>query len=115
MQSFSIFGEAEACLGMEAEVGCNDYNHDSEARERHCTLAKKKCCEDKMLYVQPIEDLNVSSNYLTTEITDQEVILVTIFVWESNLQASQTPVDANDYIPPLLFRTSPVLLQSFLI
>ncbi|RLD20784.1 MAG: hypothetical protein DRI69_05595 [Bacteroidetes bacterium] len=115
IQSFSIFGEADSCAGMLTELTCEESNHDSDNRERHCTLEKKKCCEDRMLYVQPLEDLNVSVYSLSTDLSDQSATIIDTRDWSFNILVVKVSTSDFEYRPPLLLRTTPVVLQSFLI
>ncbi len=115
MQSFSILGEADACTGMETKAVCTSTDHETQNDKRHCNLDKKKCCEDRMSYVQPIAEIKVSVNNYSVDLSDQAVIVLDIYDWSACLPIVDATTTLFQYRPPLLLRTTPVVLQSFLI
>jgi len=114
MQSFSLFGEADSCYAMDVKSFCAKSDDESEG-QRYCTLTKKKCCEDRMLYVQPVENLNVAVNTVAIDLNEQVSLIVDTYDWSVSLPDFGSSLNNCHYRPPVLLRTTPVILQSFLI
>jgi len=114
MQSYSLFGEAESCMAMDVDTICTETDGASEG-QRHCTLEKKKCCEDQMLYVQPVENLNIAVNFVSIDLDAQAYAILATFVLNVSLPYYDASFVNDQYRPPVLLRTTPVVLQSFMI
>jgi hypothetical protein len=114
MQSFSIFGDAESCTPLEVVITCTESHQDSDSNS-HCTLAQKKCCSDRMLYVQPIEDLTISMNATAVDL-GTKLYAPVVDCFNCSLSVVHIEKSLNQhYRSPDLLRTNTVLLQSFLI
>jgi len=114
MQSYSVFGEAESCMAMDRDIACNESDGNKHSN-RHCTVEKKKCCENRMLYVQPVESLNVSVSPAAQEISDLSEAIVATYEVRLSPALFEASFLNYHYRPPILLRTTPVVLQSFLI
>ncbi len=114
MQSFSIFGEAESCQPLEVEITCNESHQDTDSG-RHCTMTQKKCCSDRMVYVQPLEDLTVSMNIAVADL-GIDLYTQNVDFYDDSLPLTYVEKSLNHhYRSPDLLRTKPAFLQSFLI
>ena len=114
MKSYSLLGDAESCYAK-GDMVCYSERADDSHEHQECNIQRKKCCENRTFVVQPVENLNipVTSNSL---VDIQELYTIT-FTYESDPDSKYFDnlfID-RDYRPPILLRTTPVLLQSFLI
>jgi len=114
MKSYNFFGDAKSCYAT-GDMVCYADKADDAHEHQQCNLQRKKCCENRMFVVQPVENQNIPLFNSSTD-DDQELHTV-LYSYELDPDAKyfENTFIERDYRPPLLLRTTPVLLQSFLI
>lgn len=114
MKSYSLFGDAKSCYAK-GDMVCYADDKDDSHEHQQCSLKRKKCCENRKLVMQPVENLN-NPVFSSSPHGDHELNVVTYAIGLSldELFFDKTLID-REYRPPLLLRSTPAFLQSFLI
>jgi hypothetical protein len=114
MLAFSVFGNADSCTSMESKSTATWSDH-QDNNIGSGALKMQRCCEDRLSYVQPMENLNTSAQ---TQIVDQIQIsynVIPVHDSKSNSLFYDRISTNMHYRPPVLLRATTVVLQSFLI
>ena len=118
LKSVSFFGKAKSCHEMaNAAPMKNCPRHQKmrkQEKEKDCS-EDKNCCTNKTLHFQSNQDQQVQTfNFSANQPLQQFVIAFVVAFFSKTFIENDTPSFAH-YIPPLILRDIPVLIQSFLL
>ena len=118
LKSFSLFGKAKSCHEQAEKSHCLKKKktcHISLSNQDKTGECKKNCCSNKTVKIESNKEVK---NIETIEFTAFQVKFLTAFTQLYLLKKSEqnkTIIPYLNYIPPLLNKDIPVLIQSFLL
>ena len=117
LKSVGFFHQAKACTGeMDTSVkpACRH-----TAKTAHCpapSFQKKKCCQNRTVHVESVQDLAVQGSNATISRPLQQFVAAFVQVFFTlPVEPSRQSIPVEQYRPPLIPRDIPVLTQSFLL
>lgn len=118
IKSFSLIGKAQSCHEKAAKKHCKSNKkscHAAPSQTIEKKACQKNCCSDKKV---EIENNDEAKPIPTTEISPVNAQFITAFVQVFLLEytdLNKRIIPYLHYIPPLLSKNIPVLIQSFLL
>jgi hypothetical protein len=118
LKSFSLFGKAETCHAQAAKSHCQKKKktcHASISNQDEVGKCKKNCCSNKTVKIESNNDIK---NIQTLELAPLQAKFLTAFIQVYLLKKSEQNkaiIPHLNYVPPLLNKDIPVLIQSFLL
>ena len=118
VKSFSLIGEAESCHQQAESVCCKKKQktcHAAQSNPDDLGKCEKNCCSNKTIKVESNDE---AKKLQSTELSQKQVKLLTAFVHVfllEKIDLSKIIVPHLNYIPPLLNKNIPILIQSFLL
>ena len=96
----ALFGDAEAC---------------SMALEKGCEFEKMPCCSDRNIIIDN-EDYLSTKDLSKQEFNKKKVLIISLNYPIESLVSKEIYVETiENYVPPLIEKEIPILLQSFLL
>ncbi len=109
LDSIGLFDSAKNCE-MEAQKPlCHNFGTSHTPDQ----LDNKSCCEDHSVTVEGQDELFQASNVSVSDF--QLIAIAYVVVPQLFFQSSQQITPQQEYLPPLIQRDIPVLVQSFLL
>lgn len=118
IKGFSFFGEAASCHQQAEKKHCKKAKkacHAAPVDQMETISCKKDCCSNKTIKVEHNTD---AKKIQTAELTPAQVEMLTAFVQVfllENTDLTKRIIPHLNYVPPLLTKDIPVLIQSFLL
>ena len=118
VKSFSLLGKAKSCHEQAAKSHCKKKQkacHAPRTTQNELGKCKKDCCSNKTIKIEQNQE---AKKLQTLEITTSQVQFVTAFVQVFLLAENDLDniiIPHLNYVPPLLNKDIPVLIQSFLL
>ena len=118
IKSFSLIREAESCHQKAEKEHCKKQQkpcHAAQSNSDELGKCKKNCCSNKTIKVESNDD---AKKLQTTELSQKQIKFLTAFVQVfllEKIDLSKIIVPHLNYIPPLLNKNIPILIQSFLL
>ena len=118
IKSFSLFGEAESCHQKAEKEHCKKQQKPCQAAQSNPDeLGKcdKNCCSNKTIKVESNDE---AKKLQSAELSQKRVKFLTAFLQVfllKKIDLSKIIVPHLNYIPPLLNKNIPILIQSFLL
>lgn len=118
IKSFSLIGEAESCHQQTKKVCCKKEHkicHAAQSNQDDLGKCEKNCCSNKTIKVESNDE---AKKLQSTELSQKQVKFLTAFVQVfllEKIDLSKIIVPHLNYIPPLLNKNIPILIQSFLL
>ena len=116
LKSFSLFGEAKSCHSQTDQGHCKQKKKTCHAAfSSQNEASKKDCCSNKTIKVEKSDDVKIE----TAEIPPFQVkfftAFVQVFLLKKKIDLNKVIIPHLNYVPPLLNKDIPVLIQSFLL
>jgi hypothetical protein len=118
IKSFSLFGKAESCHQEVKKQHCTKHKkscHAAPSNQEKLSSCKKDCCSNKTIIVESNDE---ARKLQSLKLSQKQVEFVSVFVQVFFLvktDLNKNIVPHLNYIPPLLNKDIPVLIQSFLL
>lgn len=123
LKHFSIFGEAESCHSKKANNHCKmKKNSSCKMKKKTCPASsskekikdcKKGCCSNNTITIPTITDLQLNANpeYKLSPLQFVKAFVANFII--GHIDLSEYIAQHQYYIPPLLDRDIPILVQCF--
>lgn len=118
LKSFSFWGEAASCHTLATKSHCHKKMktcHVALAQNNDVKGCKKDCCSNTTIEMEHSDELQTSQKL---EITPTQFQFLSAFVQVyvlRNTERNKAIIPYLNYVPPLLNKDIPVLIQSFLL
>lgn len=119
IKSFSLFGTAKSCHTKANKSHCSKNKmscHFAKTALEKVDDSGKSCCSNKSIEIAP--DLDIDK-VLSEQLTQTQITIISAYVaaffTDQPSDLAKLDIPHKKYIPPLLDRDIPVLVQSFLI
>jgi len=119
IKSFSLFGTAKSCHAKAEKSHCSKNKmtcHSAMAETGEVDDAQRKCCSNKSIEVSPDMD---TQKIIAEQLTETNITFISAFVAVFCIgeifDLAKLIIPHLNYIPPLLDKDIPVLIQSFLL
>ena len=115
LKSYSFFGEAASCHELaKAKTNCTAHI-EKERITKGCTITKKKCCENKILYFQLDQNQENPTHEWAISPTTQLFTIAYVATFIVPFQVELNTQQFFYYSPPLIQFNRSILFQSFLL
>jgi len=118
LKHFSFVGEAKSCHSSDKKDHCSIKKKSCHAVEPIMETVgncKKDCCSNKTIVVVGNEDMKIIQSLEITPLTLKFITAYVHVFLSKKINAHKVNIPFLNYIPPLLTKDIPVLIQSFLI
>jgi len=118
IKTFSLTGKARSCHEQVAKDHCKNKKkscHAASVNQDEVEQSQKNCCSNKTIQIDGNDEVKKIS---TVEISPTQIQFITAFVQVYLLEytnLNKVIIPHLNYIPPLLNKDIPVLVQSFLL
>lgn len=118
VKSFSLLGKAPSCHEKLDKKHCNKQQkscHTAPANQDDLKHCKKDCCSNQTIKVEHNDE---AKKLQTIELSQKQIKFISAFIQGFLLEKtdlSKAIVPHLNYVPPLLSKDIPVLVQSFLL
>lgn len=118
IKSFSLIGEAESCHQKAEKQHCKKQQKPCQAAQStpgKLGSCKKNCCSNKTIKVESNDE---AKKLQSTELSQKQIKFLTTFIQVfllEEIDLSKIIIPHLNYIPPLLNKNIPMLIQSFLL
>jgi len=118
LKSFSLLGKAKSCHQEVKKQHCKKHKKSCQSalsNQEKLSSCKKNCCSNKTFKVESNDE---AKKLQSLKLSQKQVQFITVFVQVFLLEKtdlSRIILPHLNYIPPLMNKDIPVLIQSFLL